>query len=54
MPVVIEIFVETPRYTGAVYRASGWIHVGTTQGSGRATAPRIFRMTRDNLGLRRE
>ena len=24
-PVLIETFVETPRYTGAVYRASGWI-----------------------------
>ncbi len=34
-PVLIETFVETSRYTGAVYRASGWIHVGTTQGRGR-------------------
>ena len=34
-PVLIETFVETPRHTGAVYRASGWIHVGTTQGRGR-------------------
>ena len=34
-PVLIETFVETPRYTGAVYKASGWIHVGTTQGRGR-------------------
>ena len=24
-----------PRYTGAVYRASGWTRVGTTQGRGR-------------------
>ena len=24
-PVLIETFVETPRYTGAVYMASGWI-----------------------------
>ena len=31
-------FVETPRYTGAVYRASGWIHVGATQGA-RALRP---------------
>ena len=31
-PVLIETFVETPRYTGAVYRASGWTRVGTTQG----------------------
>ena len=34
-PVLTETFVETPRYTGAVYRASGWTHVGTTQGRGR-------------------
>ncbi len=34
-PVLIETFVETPRYTGAVYRAPGWIRVGTTQGRGR-------------------
>ena len=34
-PMLIETFVETPRYTGAVYRASGWTHVGTTQGRGR-------------------
>ena len=27
--------VQTPRYTGAVYKASGWIPVGTTQGRGR-------------------
>ena len=34
-PVLIETFVETPRYTGAVYKASGWTHVGATQGRGR-------------------
>ena len=33
--VLIETFVETPRHTGAVYRASGWKLVGTTQGRGR-------------------
>ena len=34
-PVLIETFVQTPRYTGAVYKASGWIRVGITQGRGR-------------------
>ncbi len=34
-PVLIETFVETPRCTGADYRASGWTRVGTTQGRGR-------------------
>jgi len=33
--VLIETFVETPRYTGAVYKASGWTCVGITQGRGR-------------------
>ncbi len=31
----METFVQTPRFTGAVYRASGWTRVGTTQGRGR-------------------
>ena len=34
-PVLIEAFVETPRYTGALDKASGWTRVGTTQGRGR-------------------
>ena len=34
-PWLLETFVETPRYTGAVYRASGWTRVGTTRGRGR-------------------
>ena len=33
--MLIETFVEIPRYTGVVYRASGWTCVGTTQGRGR-------------------
>ena len=28
-------FVETPRFTGALYKASGWNCAGTTQGRGR-------------------
>ena len=34
-PVLIETFVETPRFTGALYKASGWTLVGTTKGRGR-------------------
>ena len=40
-PVLIETFVETPRYTGAVYRASGWIHVRATQGRGCYRGPSV-------------
>ena len=47
-PVLIETFVETPRYTGAVYRASGWIRVGPTQGRGRYdTKNRYDKPTKD-------
>ena len=30
-----DTFVETPRFTGALYKASGWIRVGITRGRGR-------------------
>ena len=32
---LIETFVEQPRFNGGVYRAAGWLPVGTTQGRGR-------------------
>ncbi len=51
-PVLIETFVETPRYTGAVYRASGWIHVGTTQGRGRYDRDKLFDKPRKDIWLR--
>ena len=41
-PVLIETFVETPRFTGAVYRASGWTHVGTTQVRGRYDRDKLY------------
>jgi hypothetical protein len=34
-PVLAETFVETPRFTGASYRAANWIPVGQTQGRGK-------------------
>jgi len=37
-PVLIETFVHTPRYTGAVHKASSWIPVETTQGRTRIGA----------------
>ena len=51
-PVLIETFVETPRYTGTVYRASGWIHVGTTRGRGRYDRQRQFDKPRKDIWLR--
>ena len=51
-PVLIETFVETPRYTGAVYRASGWIHVGATQGRGRYDRDKLYDKPRKDIWLR--
>lgn len=34
-PVLLETFVEWPRFTGGVYRAANWQCVGHTQGRGR-------------------
>ena len=52
MPVLIETFVETPRYTGAVYRASGWIHVGATKGRGRYDRDKLYDKPRKDIWLR--
>ena len=51
-PVLIETFVETPRHTGAVYRASGWKLVGTTQGRGRYDTERKFDKPKKDIWLR--
>ena len=34
-PVLIETFVESPRFTGTCYKAANWICLGETQGRGK-------------------
>lgn len=34
-PVLLETFVETPRFTGACYRAANWTCVGQSRGRGK-------------------
>ena len=51
-PVLIETFVETPRYTGAVYKASGWLRVGTTQGRGRYDRDKLYDKPKKDIWLR--
>jgi hypothetical protein len=34
-PVMLETFVETPRFAGTCYRAANWVHVGVTKGRGK-------------------
>ena len=50
-PVLAETFVETPRFTGAAYRASGWIHVGTTQGRGRYDTKKQYALPKKHIWL---
>ena len=51
-PVLIETFVEAPRHTGAVYRASGWTRVGTTQGRGRYDRKNRYDKPKKDIRLR--
>ena len=44
--------METPRYTGAVYRASGWIRVGATQGRGRYDMNNRYDKPKKDIWLR--
>lgn len=37
-PLLVETFVEQGRFQGTSYRASNWLHVGTTAGRGRQDA----------------
>jgi len=34
-PVLLETFVEKPRFTGTCYKAANWQHLGDTQGRGK-------------------
>ena len=51
-PVLIETFVQIPRYTGAVYRASGWTRVGTTKGRGRYDIKNLYDKPKKDIWLR--
>jgi hypothetical protein len=34
-PVMVETFVEIPRFNGTCYKAANWIHLGETKGRGK-------------------
>ncbi len=51
-PVLIETFVETPRFTGATYKASGWTPVGITQGRGRYDRHKKYDKPKKTIWLR--
>jgi hypothetical protein len=37
-PVLLETFVEKPRFSGTCYRAANWLYLGDTQGRGKLDA----------------
>ena len=51
-PLLIETFVETPRFTGVTYKASGWTHVGITQGRGRYDRHKKYDKPKKTIWLR--
>ena len=51
-PVLIETFVETPRFSGTAYQASGWLHIGTTQGRGRQDAHKQYPVPKKHIWLK--
>ena len=34
-PVLLETFVETPRFKGTYYKATNWTYLGHTKGGGK-------------------
>ena len=50
-PVLIETFVEIPRFTGATYRASGWVRAGTTKGRGRYDTKKEYAQPKKDIWL---
>jgi hypothetical protein len=37
-PVLLETFIEKPRFTGTCYKAANWLYLGDTQGRGKLDA----------------
>jgi hypothetical protein len=41
-PVLLETFVERPRFTGTCYKAANWQYLGDTQGRGKLDTFRLY------------
>ena len=50
-PVLLETFVEIPRFAGTCYRAANWICVGQTTGRGRNSTRKIATLPKKAIGL---
>lgn len=50
-PVLLETFVETPRFKGTSYKAANWIHVGKTKGRGKLDRYNRAQLPRKDIWL---
>jgi hypothetical protein len=50
-PVLLETFVEIPRFAGTCYKAANWICVGQTQGRGKLDRYKTAQLARKDIWL---
>jgi len=50
-PVLLETFVEIPRFTGGCYKAANWIYVGTTKGRGKLDRYKEAKLPKKDIWL---
>ena len=48
-PVLVETFVETPRFSATCYKAANWIYLGQTQGRGKLDVHRAARLPKKSV-----
>ena len=48
-PVLLETFVETPRFRGTCYKAANWTYLGETQGRGKLDVDHTARLPKKSV-----
>jgi hypothetical protein len=48
-PVLLETFVETPRFSGTCYKAANWLYLGDTQGRGKLDTAHAHALPRKSV-----
>lgn len=48
-PVLVETFVETPRFQGTCYKAANWLYLGQTQGRGKLDVQRKAQLPKKSI-----
>ena len=50
-PVLLETFVELPRFQGTCYKAANWIYVGNTKGRGKLEQTHQCKLPKKSIWL---